>query len=154
MSSHSKDFNSDYPCTHTNTLLVIDVNPGEAGYRVLCWHPVCRSAGTVMKCKVLLLNYSRGNRLSWLFSESIGRLYRFPPVSRRKGSMTSQSDTQWVTVCMPVPDLPPPSACLPLSVKPLSCPTCYSTWKAFLLQHSPIMRSCGSSNFAFYSTSF
>lgn len=108
MSSHSKDFNSDYPCTHTNTLLVIDRIPGEAGYRLLCWHPVCRSAGTVMKCKVLLLNYSRGNRLSWLFSESIGRLYRFPPVSRRKGSMTSQSDTQWVTVCMPVPDLPPP----------------------------------------------
>lgn len=51
-----------------------------------------------------------------------GRLCRFPPVSRRKGSMTSQSGIQWVmfALCHPPPPLP---ARLPLSDKPLSCPT-------------------------------
>lgn len=55
-------------------------------------------------------------------TNSAGRLCRFPPVSRRKGSMTSQSGIQWVMFapCHP----PPPShpARLPLSDKPLSCP--------------------------------
>lgn len=51
---------------------------------------------------------SRGGRLSWLLSECVGCLCRFPPVSRRKGSMTSQSDTQWVTACLSVSNAPRP----------------------------------------------
>lgn len=51
-------------------------------------------------------------------SDFIGWLYRFPPVSRRRGFMTSQSDTQWVTVCLPACRRPTQLA-LPLSDKPL-----------------------------------
>lgn len=60
-----------------------------------------------------IVHWSRGDRLSWLLSESVGILCRFPPVSRRKGSMTSQSDTQWVTASLSLSNntplsLPPP----------------------------------------------
>lgn len=95
-------------CTHT-LIPTPQLSDSRGGSRVLCWRlavsVICEDCFIILKRRTV--------------TDFAGRLCRFPPVSRRKGSMTSQSGIQWVmfALCHPLP------ARLPLSDKPLSCPT-------------------------------
>ena len=135
MSSHFTDFNSDYPCTHTHSLT------HSAGDWFDSWGARFQGfalASSVSQCSnsaayrlLHCLIKIRGNGLS----DFIGRLCRFPPVSRRKGSMTSQSDTQWVTVYLPL-------------VPPSSPQTTLFSLPPPLRQTSQLSHECKASSFA------
>lgn len=110
MSSHFTDFNSDYPCTHTHTLwhtpLVIDLIPEEPGFRVLRWHPVCRSALTTLRT---------GCFIAWLKPEVTGSLTLLDDCVGSHQSAEGRglwrpkaTPSEWPCVC-PVSHRPPPN---------------------------------------------
>lgn len=89
-------------CTHTHGHTLIptpQLSDSRRGSRVLCWRlavsVICEDCFIILKQPTV--------------TDFAGRLCRFPPVSRRKGSMTSQSGILWVmfALCHP-PTCPPP----------------------------------------------
>lgn len=89
--------------THAHTHTLIPTPPksdSRGGSRGLCWH-----LAVSMICEDCLIILKQPT-----VTDFAGRLCRFPPVNRRKGSMTSQSGIQWVmfAMCHPLPSPPPP----------------------------------------------
>lgn len=117
-SSHFIDFKSDHPRARTYTRLVIDMISEESGSRVLCWHPVCRRAGTKMCNFLLRIDPEVTGSLGCSLNLLVDRIGSHQSAEGRGLWCPKATPSEWPRVCLwPTA----PSACLPLSDKPLSC---------------------------------
>lgn len=91
-------------CTHMHTYTHTYTNPNTSivGFQRRIQGFVLTSCCICEDCFIILKRPTVTDFAGWLC--------RFPPVSRRKGSMTSQSGIQWVmfALCHPPPSPPPP----------------------------------------------